>query len=162
MKAKIPPSPYADWVAWLDGFAQGADDLPPDSLVVPGDQRLGSYASDRVTERFLRAMEARINQWNLRFVQDVEALPKRPGQSLGPVLVDARRRLAPLRAAADSPVFPPSLRTSVTEQLEKLVTDAQRELEQMLRDVHDGGALLAQARRTPLDARAPAAVEPAG
>jgi hypothetical protein len=159
MSADIPDSPYAHWIAWLDAFAADRD-ASADLLVPLGDPRLAGYTADRITERYAAALAARAGLWHGGVVRDVNTLLRSRGTSLGPVLIDARRRLGRLRAAMDALPVTAAVRGQADRILDDLVARTQKDLEDALRPGRGGqGALYAEARRTPLTATARGGVD---
>jgi hypothetical protein len=169
MSVDFPPSAYTDWVLWTDAVAAGSDELPETALAPLEESRLSVYGARRAIERYTTALNTRIMAWQSRLLGDITALAHGRGESIGPLLIDARSRLGRLRTVADYALLPVDVRKRNLATLEEFVAETQRQLEEALRDRKDGGRMLAEARGTPLttrpaiqpDAAASAAVEDA-
>lgn len=151
MNENIPDSPYAAWIAWADGFAAGQAPSA-DSLVPLDDPRLDGYPAQRVLERLSKALNERLEQWTGALVRELSATTRRPGASLGPVLIGARRRMTLIRDELRAAPLTDPVRQEALRATEQLAATAQQELERQLRGPGSAAAL-AEVRRTPLIAR---------
>lgn len=152
MSENIPDSPYAAWIAWIDGF--GAGRAPSAEGLVPfDDPRLDGYPAQRVVDRISVALARRLKQWSETLNRELAATVRKPGASLGPVLIGARRRMNQLREELQAPPLTAALRAEALELTDRLAANTQRELEDELRRVPGASAALAEVRRTALTTR---------
>ena len=150
--AQAPSGPYADWIAWIDSFAQGPA-APAEHLSSTTDPRLAGHVAERIVERYAEAFGVRTNAWVESLMRDVNSVARSGRGSYGPVLLDARRRLNRLCADADAPPIPDVIREQVREELDKLAVRAQEQLETAARSGGPSSRLLAEIRGTPLTTR---------
>ena len=151
MNETIPNSPYAAWIAWADGFAVGQ--APSADILIPlDDPRLDGYPAQRVLERVSKALNERLEQWTGAMVRELSATTRKPGTSLGPVLIGARRRMALMREELRAAPLTDSVRQEALRATEQVAAAAQQEIEAQLRGPGSAAAL-AEVRRTPLTVR---------
>lgn len=153
MSETIPDSPYAAWIAWIDGFAAGQTPAAADKLVPLGDPRLEGYAAERILERVAAALAKRLGLWSKTLDRELAATFRRPGASLGPTLIAARRRLNQVREELNAAPLTTEIRADALRATDGLAANTQRELEEQLRRMPGASAALAEVRRTALAAR---------
>ncbi|GHH44277.1 hypothetical protein [Lentzea cavernae] len=128
------PGPYADWRAWLDAFAEGADQ--PSGHLAPIDEQLGPHVQERLLRHVSEAFARRQRRWADGFQRDLRSLLGDPGRAvhaLAAAMTSARTRLAPLRRFCELPAMPPALRDELTSALDETVRSSQRSLEDSVR-----------------------------
>lgn len=123
----MPRGAYAEWSSWLSAFADGRHDGDASGLPPADPEHVGALAAARIAERAGAALNQRLDRWSADLSRDLRDAGG--PQALRAALVAARHRLTPLRRLASCPLLYESLRQSLTEQLDAIVADAQKQLE---------------------------------
>lgn len=118
---------YEQWSTWLAGFGEGREDQPLDSLPPLLIEDVGARAAARSCQRCVAALNQRLQLWSQQFRRDLERA--RSVAELRRALSSARVRLDPLRALAGSRLLFDDLRSSLQEQLQAVLDEAQDSLE---------------------------------
>lgn len=151
------PASYADWVASLDRFRAGDDDVLDEMERGTLDWTAG--VAERWTRHLSETLTERLQQLSKRLQVALERAANRP-PLVSQALLDARRGLVPLRRFARLACQPDDVRAHLEGDLNRWARQTQASLERGAQGVrHDGGLLLKTVRDTPLTS-APASPAP--
>lgn len=131
-----PPKTYAEWMALLRQFAEGAADEDILHALRTGTLAWQSGVAERFAKRFSDAINARINAASDRFDRDMQHATDEP--SMIGALLSLRRTLAYLRAAADLPALPEEQRASFVDLVQHAADHMQESLENSAKSDRSG------------------------
>lgn len=143
---------YAAWSAWLDAFSRGADQ-PTDHLG-PMEQAIGAGAANRLADRSVEALSARLQLWSLRLQSDLDHSIRGQGLTGAEVaLAGARSGLRPIHRFCTSSLLLPELADALHQGAEQFLGQLQSSLERSARQQPAlGEDVLRVVRRTDLRA----------
>lgn len=143
-----PPRHYAEWVAALDRFAAGDDEVL--AAMEAGTLEWTAGVGERFTRRTHEALFARMNEVQRRLQRDLDFASGRD-DAVSRALVGARRGAAPLVRLARLAVLPAEVRTHLEGEIERLLSSMQSSLEACARGNRQGGdRVWAALRASPL------------
>lgn len=148
------PASYAEWVPLLERFRDGDDSVL--GLLLAGTLEWTNVVAERWTARVAEAFDARLNAVTRRLQL---ALDRSRGDvfSVSQALLDARRALAPLHAAAAMPCAPESVREHFAGEVARFAARTQESLEGSAKR-NRADVLLKALRDNPLTVVVPAVV----
>ncbi len=127
---------YAVWAAFLERWATG-EQLDPATLpaLEPADFHADSW--DRLSGRIFDALAKRMKAWGDTLSRELGS----PDEfAAARALNHARWSLVPIRALAGTPALTEELRTKLTEMVDTLIRDAERQLDESVDRMRRSGA----------------------
>jgi hypothetical protein len=118
---------YGQWSAWLTDFASANESELPDALPPMRVEDLGSRAASRLCQRCVDALNQRLQLWTELFSRDLQRAKHAGDVRLA--LSSARVRVGPMRALVTSPLLLEELRVNLDEQFQRVLDEAQQDLE---------------------------------
>lgn len=148
------PASYAEWVPLLERFRDGDDSVL--ELMLAGTLEWTNVVAERWTARVAEAFDTRMKNVTARLQLGLDR-SRGDAFAVSQALLDARRRLAPLRAAAAMCCAPETVRQHFAGEVARFAARTQESLEASAKRNRADG-LLKALRDNPLTVVVPALV----